>query len=331
VTPPRRRRRRRRRRRLPADKNQDNLELAGEKFKEIQNAYEILSDPHERSWYDSHRDAILRSGDRHQAGDTGGGFAGGQRPADDVDVYSYFSSTCYAGFGDGPRGFYSVYDDLFQRLAKQEAEARGARAERRDASPPPPLPRFGLSGGRWPEVGVFYAEWSGFATAKEFSWADEYNPAAAPNRQVRRAMDAENEKLRRAARREYNEGVRELVAFLRKRDKRVAAHQLEEARRRQERQDAEAARREAERQERIARAAAYQDAWESASGDGEGGSSDGVSGMLYRACGKLQAAGPGAGRRVGASPRERVCLSKRFAATPLCRTWPRSSSCCCTA
>lgn len=34
-----------------ADKNQDNLEYAEEQFKEIQNAYEILSDPHERSWY----------------------------------------------------------------------------------------------------------------------------------------------------------------------------------------------------------------------------------------------------------------------------------------
>ena len=39
-------------------------------------------------------------------------------------------------------------------------------------------------------------------------------------------MDAENEKARKAARREHNEAVRELVAFLRKRDKRVAAHQV---------------------------------------------------------------------------------------------------------
>lgn len=39
-------------------------------------------------------------------------------------------------------------------------------------------------------------------------------------------MEAENEKARRAAKREYNEAVRELVAFLRKRDRRVIAHQV---------------------------------------------------------------------------------------------------------
>jgi DnaJ family protein A protein 5 len=55
-------------------------------------------------------------------------------------------------------------------------------------------------------------------------------------------MEAENEKGRKAAKREYNEAVRELVAFLRKRDKRVAARQVEEAARREERQAQDAAR-----------------------------------------------------------------------------------------
>jgi DnaJ homolog subfamily A member 5 len=60
--------------------------------------------------------------------------------------------------------------------------------------------------------------------------------------QVRRAMEQENEKHRKNARKEYNEGVRELVTFLRKRDKRVAARQVEEAKRKEERMAAEAAR-----------------------------------------------------------------------------------------
>lgn len=33
-----------------ADKNQHRLEEADEKFKEISNAYEVLSDQHERAW-----------------------------------------------------------------------------------------------------------------------------------------------------------------------------------------------------------------------------------------------------------------------------------------
>jgi DnaJ homolog subfamily A member 5 len=159
---------------IVADKNQDNLAHAEDKFKEIQNAYEILGDQHERAWYDGHKDSILRSGERHQAGG-GGGFSGGERPEDEVDLYAYFTAACYNGFGDGPRGFYSVYDQLFQVLAQQEGS--------------PSMPRFGSSTAPWSEVNAFYAEWSNFRSAKTFSWADQYNPASAPNRKVRRAMD----------------------------------------------------------------------------------------------------------------------------------------------
>ena len=42
--------------------------------------------------------------------------------------------------------------------------------------------------------------------------------------QVRRMMEDENKKHRKAMRKEFNETVRELVAFVRKRDKRVIAH-----------------------------------------------------------------------------------------------------------
>jgi DnaJ family protein A protein 5 len=63
----------------------------------------VLSDKHERSWYDGHRDQILHSGERHQAGGGGGGFTPGQRPDDEVDLFKYFSSGCYSGFGDGPK------------------------------------------------------------------------------------------------------------------------------------------------------------------------------------------------------------------------------------
>jgi hypothetical protein len=53
--------------------------------------------------YDSHRDQILKSGERHQAGGGGGGFSPGERPDDELDLFQYFSSSCYSGFGDGPK------------------------------------------------------------------------------------------------------------------------------------------------------------------------------------------------------------------------------------
>jgi hypothetical protein len=44
--------------------------------------------------------------------------------------------------------------------------------------------------------------------------------------QVRRKMEDENRKARRVQRREYLDNVRELVAFVKKRDKRVAKFQV---------------------------------------------------------------------------------------------------------
>lgn len=50
-------------------------------------------------------------------------------------------------------------------------------------------------------------------------------------------MEDENKKERKGVKRSHNDAVRELVAFVRKRDKRLAAHQAEEAKRRMEREE----------------------------------------------------------------------------------------------
>jgi len=44
------------------DKNPDRMEEATRLFAELQNAYAVISDPHERAWYDGHREQILREG-----------------------------------------------------------------------------------------------------------------------------------------------------------------------------------------------------------------------------------------------------------------------------
>lgn len=52
-----------------SDKNPDRVQECTEYFAVIQQAYDVLSDTHERAWYDRHRDAILKGGkdivDRH--------------------------------------------------------------------------------------------------------------------------------------------------------------------------------------------------------------------------------------------------------------------------
>uniref|UniRef100_A0A2C9LFZ6 C2H2-type domain-containing protein n=1 Tax=Biomphalaria glabrata TaxID=6526 RepID=A0A2C9LFZ6_BIOGL len=73
-------------------------------------------------------------------------------------------------------------------------------------------------------VGPFYAFWSSFCTNKSYVWEEKYDTREAPDRRCRRAMESENKKLRDAARRERNEEIRNLVAYVKKRDKRVQAY-----------------------------------------------------------------------------------------------------------
>lgn len=44
------------------DKNPDRAEEAKTEFQVIVRAYEVLSNPQERAWYDKHRQAVLREG-----------------------------------------------------------------------------------------------------------------------------------------------------------------------------------------------------------------------------------------------------------------------------
>ena len=112
------------------DKNQHRLEEAEGRFKEVRAAYETLSDPNERAWYDSHREAILRSGVHAAGGEDA-------RPEDELNLMPFFTSAAFRGFGDEPGSFYAVYGDLFGQIdapSKPPASRRG-----RTASPTRPL------------------------------------------------------------------------------------------------------------------------------------------------------------------------------------------------
>lgn len=182
-------------------------------FAEIQSAYEVLSDPQERAWYDSHRDAILRNEGVH----------GGEHyehnvrltTADDImRMFMHFDG--HLDFSDSQSGFYNTLGSVFDTLAREEAAACDW-----DGLQPVDYPSFGTSRGTYADtVKTFYAVWTNFATKKTFSWMDVFRYSEAPDRRTRRVMEKENKRFREEGIREFNEAVRALVAFVRKRDPR---------------------------------------------------------------------------------------------------------------
>ena len=93
------------------DKNLDNAAEAAEQFKLIQAAYNVLSDPQERAWCNNHREALVKGGRDAEYQD------------DSLDLLQYFTVTCYPGYGDDEKGFYTVHRNDFEMIAKEELES----------------------------------------------------------------------------------------------------------------------------------------------------------------------------------------------------------------
>jgi len=199
------------------DKNQGCKEAENE-FRLIQEAYETLSDPQERKWYDQHREAILNGGKGFDDGDEGGGISF------IFDVLPYHTAACYDGYGDDEDGFYAVYSMVFREIMIGEQNgwvSEGNIDEEKMVNFHLFGVDFGTSTSDWSDVSEFYAAWEGFTSCLSFAWADQYDPRDAPNRFVRRRIDEENRKARRVAKRERNDDVLALVHFLKRRDPRV--------------------------------------------------------------------------------------------------------------
>uniref|UniRef100_A0A6N2L8H5 J domain-containing protein n=1 Tax=Salix viminalis TaxID=40686 RepID=A0A6N2L8H5_SALVM len=179
-------------------------------FQELVQAYEVLSDPKERAWYDSHRSQILFSDPNS-----------GNSVPDSVipNLFSFFSNTVYSGYTDSGRGFYKVYSDVFEKIYSNEVNFCRKLGLGLDSVRDAPL--IGNLQCDYAQVSAFYNYWLGFSTVMDFCWVDQYDVMAGQNRKSRRVMEEENKKLRKKARREYNETVRGLGEFVKKRDKRV--------------------------------------------------------------------------------------------------------------
>ena len=222
---------------LHPDRNFGNVEEATQQFAEIQAAYEVLSDPQERAWYDSHRDTILRGdGGTDRSPDDGAKVT----TAEDL-VRQLGRLNSQIGAHGPTNAFYSDLRNIFSTLSEEE----GVACRREDVASMD-YPDFGGSGDSWEAVvRPFYAVWSGFSTRKSFAWRDVYRSPDAPDRRIRRAMEKENRRFRDEAIREFNDAVRSLVAFAKRRDPRFQVNAQTEAQRQQTLKDA--ARAQAER------------------------------------------------------------------------------------
>ncbi|XP_073286732.1 DNAJ protein JJJ1 homolog, partial [Primulina huaijiensis] len=169
-------------------------------FQELVNAYEVLSDARERAWYDSHRTQILFSTSSSSNG------ASNLVP----DLFPFFSNSVYSGYTHSGKGFYKVYGDLFERIYGSEL----GFAKKLGLDFPKEAPVLGNLESPYAQVTAFYNYWLGFVTSMDFCWVDQYDVMAGPNRKSRRLMEEENKKLRKKARREFNETVRGLAEFV---------------------------------------------------------------------------------------------------------------------
>ena len=191
--------------------NGDENDAVG-KFREIQNAYEILTDERERNSYDARlRRLQKKNGSTNQTC---------APPETFTEVADLLFEREYMEFPANVQ----AYGDVFLKIAGLETTD---------------YPDFFLNGNE--PIQVFYAEWGSFATSLDFEWVQQpIDPRL--DRRIRRAIEQENVKKRKVARKEYNEQVRIFVEFVRKRDHRYKAYQsMQLEKKRQEEEHAAAA------------------------------------------------------------------------------------------
>lgn len=224
---------------LHPDRNYGNVESATAMFAEVQSAYEVLSDPQERAWYDSHETQILRGDDPTTGGAAAGEYEYGNVKMTSAEDLARMLRKFNSGveFTDAPSGFFGFLRETFDQLAKEEEAA--AHWENLDL---PDYPSFGHRDDSYDDVPKsFYAVWLSFSTRKSFAWCDKYRLSEAPDRRYRRLMEKENQRFREQGIREFNDSVRALVAFVRKRDPRYIPNTQTEAERQKVLRDAAAA------------------------------------------------------------------------------------------
>ena len=183
-----------------------------EKFQKLNEAYQIINDPNERAWYDSHRNQILNP---EMNNDNYTGFS--------FDIENYFSDDCYKTGKKEEYGinFYKVFEEVFMKIRIEEEMARendDELFENRESYLKAPM--FGNDESEFVDIEKFYEYWEYFKTSLNFSWVDPFDVREGENRRVKRLIQKENKKARKIARKKYFSLLRRLINFVKSKDKR---------------------------------------------------------------------------------------------------------------
>ena len=209
-------------------------------FLQVQQAYECLSDIAERKWYDDHRDAILKgwsvgtTTDATHPTSTAASSTTGDRPDDIVfNVAPYMYAGCYYGFDtDHPNSFYNVYQKVFCKIYQEEVHGCDSHPNNNSNSSSNEVEYLNVPFGNGTSsydtvVMKFYQAWESFSSVLTYAWADQWNVREAEQRRVRRAMEEDNLRSRRKARKIRNDEIAALVRFVKRRDPRIMAKKEE--------------------------------------------------------------------------------------------------------
>jgi DnaJ family protein A protein 5 len=178
------------------------------------------------------------------------------------NIATYMHPGCYTGYHNEKGGFYQVYTDVFENIVSCELK----QSERTINLPS----KFGTIDTDWEDVNLFYRSWDSFSSALNFAWEDKYNSREdGESRRIRRLMDEENNKARKAAKKTYNNDIMQLVAFVKRRDPRVKSKLAEQEKMKKDRE----AKQKVDKIERKKGRQQATEAWREASMQGKGDSS----------------------------------------------------------
>lgn len=86
---------------------------------DLNEANQVLSDPNERAWYDSHREQILRGTDKDDMSKEDL-----EQASYGFNIWPYFNNSCYKTFDEKQeKNFYSVYNEAFEKIKSEELNA----------------------------------------------------------------------------------------------------------------------------------------------------------------------------------------------------------------